>query len=775
LKEIVKVLCLQIFIRGVVQGVGFRPFVYKLATSLDLKGWVINSPNGVTVNIEGQQNLLEEFLLRLEKEKPPKASIYSLEPLFITPKGYTHFEILESEHIGQKTTLVTPDIATCQNCLEELFNPNNRRYLYPFINCTNCGPRYSIIEKLPYDRPNTTMKNFIMCDLCLKEYKDPLDRRFHAQPNACWQCGPYLELWDKNGKFIASNKEAIEISVSKIKTGLIIGIKGIGGFHIVVDAYNDEAIKALRKRKNRQEKPFALMYPSLESLKEDCEVKPFEERLLTSSESPIVLLKRKNLSTSKLSKSIAPNNLYLGAMLPYSPLHHIFLKEVGFAVVATSANISDEPICIDEKEALKRLSGIVDFLLVHNRPIYRQVDDSIAQVVIDREMLLRRSRGYAPLPLYIKETLPKLISVGAHLKNSIAISLENNIFISQHIGDLETLQAFDSFKQTIKDLKEIYEFEPEAIVHDKHPNYFSTTFAEKTNLASISVQHHYAHVLSCMADNEIEGSVLGIAWDGTGYGLDGTIWGGEFLSITPSSFERVAHFRTFPLLGASKAIKEPARTALGLLYEIFKDKLFTMKDLESIKAFDPKELKIYKTMLEKNINTPITSSVGRLFDGVASITGLYQKVNFEGQAAMQLEFSINKENKLDIEDYYPIKLIDSIENTPIIVDWKDIILGIINDISLKTSLAVISAKFHNSLIQAIIAVCKRFKQETIVLTGGCFQNRYLIEKGVYCLEKEGFKVYFHQRIPPNDAGIALGQILAGSRAYKKNYQNSKLH
>ncbi|MBI4850554.1 MAG: carbamoyltransferase HypF [Acidobacteria bacterium] len=754
-------LALQILIRGVIQGIGFRPFVYRLATKLNLTGWVINSSDGVVITLEGTQNLLEEFLLRLEKEKPQKSSIHNLEVLFISPKGYKHFEILESSNTGKKTTLVMPDIASCGDCLKELFDLNDRRYLYPFINCTNCGPRYSIIKSLPYDRPNTTMNHFLMCSECLREYQDPNDRRFHAQPNACWNCGPQLELWDIKGKVVASDKEVLDIAVCKISNGAIFGVKGIGGFHLMVDATNEEAIRTLRERKNRQEKPFALMYPSLELIKKDCEVNSFEQRLLLSPESPIVLLKRKELVKSKLANSIAPNNPYLGVMLPYSPLHHILLKKVAFALVATSGNLSDEPICIDEEEALKRLGSIVDFLLVHNRPIYRQVDDSVAQVVLNQEMLLRRGRGYAPLPISVKETLPNLIAVGAHLKNSVAISLEKNIFISQHIGDLETTQAFDGFKQTILSLKNIYEFKAEAVACDLHPNYLSTAFAEEMSLPKLSVQHHYAHVLSCMADNGISHSVLGVAWDGTGYGIDSTIWGGEFLNITERSFERVAHLRTFPLLGASKAIKEPARAALGLLYKIFGDKLFTMKELNSVKAFTQKELEVYKTMLKKDINTPSTSSIGRLFDIVASIIGLRQKVNFEGQAAMELEFSIDKTN---IADYYPIKIIES---RPAIIDWEPIILGIINDVALDIPITIISAKFHNSLIHSIITVAKGFREKPIVLTGGCFQNRYLIERSVSFLKKEGFEVYFHQQIPPNDGGIALGQIIAASRCYPK--------
>jgi hydrogenase maturation protein HypF len=762
---------LRVAIRGAVQGVGFRPFIYRLATELGVSGWVNNSPQGVFIEIEGDKQRLDNFLLRVEKEKPPRSFIQSLESSFLDPKGYSAFEIRESDGAGEKVALVLPDIAVCADCLRDVFDPSNRRYLYPFTNCTNCGPRFSIIEALPYDRANTTMKKFVMCAECVEEYGNPLDRRFHAQPNACPKCGPNLELWDSQGRVQSSRHQALLAATDSIREGRIVAVKGLGGFHLVVDARSDKAVSELRDRKRREEQPFALMYPSLKMIKEDCEVSEVEERLLLSPESPIVLLKRKKVyprSRSPNPQSVAPGNPCLGVMLPYTPLHRLLVAKLGFPVVATSGNLSDEPICIDECEALRRLDGVADLFLIHDRQIARHVDDSIARVMMGREMVLRRARGYAPLPVRLAQKLPALLATGAHLKNAVAISAGGEVFVSQHIGDLETPQAFDAFRRVISDFERLYEVRPEAVACDAHPDYLSTKFAEETGLFARHVQHHIAHVVSCMAENEIEGPALGVAWDGSGYGNDGTIWGGEFLRVDDSSYQRVARLRACRLPGGEKAIKEPRRAAIGLLYEIFGDELFTMDGLEPIRAFTLQERALLKEILKKRINSPITSSVGRLFDAVASIAGVRQITKFEGQGAMELEFALDG---FHTDETYPARLGEEDQQSAIIVDWEPMTVGVINDIRRGIPAGIVSAKFHNTMAESIVAVARRVGEERVALSGGCFQNKYLTERAVRRLRDEGFRPYWHQRVPPNDGGIALGQIVAAARALRKEQSN----
>jgi hydrogenase maturation protein HypF len=750
---------LRITVRGAVQGVGFRPFVYRLAKELNLTGWVNNSSQGVFIEVEGLQDKLNSFLFRIEREKPPRSFIQSLESSFLDAVGFAQFEIRHSDEEGAKTALVLPDVATCDDCLREIFDPQNRRYLYPFTNCTNCGPRFSIIEALPYDRRHTTMKTFIMCDECQTEYDNPLDRRFHAQPNACSVCGPHLEFWDNKGTSLFKNHQALLAATEAIIEGKVVAVKGLGGFHLIVDARNGAAVQSLRRRKHREEKPFALMFPSIESIETFCEVSKHEQRLLLSPESPIVLLKRKSeTQNSKIAFSVAPDNPYFGAMLPYTPLHHLLMSELGFPIVATSGNLSDEPICTDEKEALERMNNIADVFLIHNRPIARHVDDSIARVMAGREMLMRRARGYAPLPIHISQSIPPALSVGAHLKNTIATTVGNDIFISQHIGDLETATAYNAFTNVIEKFRELYELKPKVIACDLHPSYISTQFAKETNLPTVSVQHHYAHVLSCMAENELKAPLLGVAWDGTGYGLDGTIWGSEFLLVDKKSFKRTAHLRTFHLPGGEKAVKEPCRAALGLLNEIFGEDVFNMDDCFSIRTFTQQKRQLLQTMLSKNLNSPVTSSMGRLFDAVASIIGLRQTVRFEGQAAMELEFTLEG---FQTDSRYGIDFRK--EEDSMVIDWQPMILEILSDIKSGVAIPEISAKFHNTLVESIIAVAFHNGEEKIVLTGGCFQNRYLTERAIQRLREEGFSPYWHQRVPPNDGGIALGQALAVAR------------
>ncbi len=839
---------LYLKIRGAVQGVGFRPFIYRIATELGLVGWVNNSAQGVFIEVEGNKKQLKTFLGRIELEKPPLSLIESIEVSWLEPMGYKAFEIRASV-TGEKSAVVLPEIATCPDCLGEIFDHTNRRYQYPFTNCTNCGPRYTIIEELPYDRKHTAMKGFQMCPQCQTEYENPLDRRFHAQPNACPQCGPHLELWDRTGKIRTQHFSALLETVAAIRQGKIVAVKGLGGFHLIVDARNEDAVQSLRQGKRRPDKPFALMYPSLELIEAHCEVSDLEERLLRSPQAPIVLLHRKD--RSQIAPAVAPGNPYLGVMLPYTPLHHLLMAELGFPIVATSGNLSDEPICTDEREALQRLGSIGQLFLVHNRPIIRPVDDSVVRVVGDRPLIIRRARGYAPLPISLKKAVgsrqmaegtinnpkskiqnlkSKILSVGGHLKNTIAISVENQVFISQHIGDLGTIHAFQAFQQAITSLSSIYDFHPDLVACDAHPDYLSSQFAQQLGIRVIPVQHHYAHILSCMADNQLEAPVLGIAWDGTGYGLDGTIWGGEFLYITSDSFERVSCLRPFRLPGGEKAVKEPCRVALGLLYEIFGDQLFTMKHLASLQAFSADQLKIVKTMLCKNLNAPMTSSAGRLFDAVASVLGIRQKSSFEGQAAMELEFALDRietdeQYKFEIRDLVrgesvlsslETALIDahsklhsemlsektdgetgrrgdgeretvarknvkitslnasqyqsSVPNLPLQIDFAPMVLEILEDMHRQLPVGLISAKFHNTLVEVIVAVAKKLNAwglnptKRVVFTGGCFQNKYLTERAVNRLNQENFRPYWHQNIPPNDGGIALGQVIAALRS-----------
>jgi hydrogenase maturation protein HypF len=772
-------------LHGAVQGVGFRPFVYRLANAMGIKGWVSNSSQGVFIDAESERNILNRFVIRLEKEKPPLAFIQGMETSFLDVVNYDEFEIRESNSDGEKSAVVLPDIATCPDCLEEIFDPRDRRYLYPFTNCTNCGPRFSIIKSLPYDRPNTTMQEFEMCEECLEEYENPRDRRFHAQPNACPKCGPRVELWGKSGTILSMHHDAILQAAESIRDGKIVALKGIGGFQLLVDARNDEAVKRLRARKHREEKPFALMFPSLLAVEDECEVSETEERLLLSHEAPIALLKRRKLVGSPIASSAAPRNPYVGAMLPYSPLHHILMREIDFPIVATSGNISDEPICIDEFEALEKLGGIAEVFLVNNRPIERHVDDSVVRVMAGRVQVIRRARGYAPFPIEVENASEDaILAVGGHLKNTIAVNSGKNVFISQHIGDLSTEESFKAFEKVIEDFKSLYEISPKVVAHDLHPDYLSTQYARKMikgenlvetqDLASQQgIQHHFAHVASCMAENKLDGEVLGVSWDGTGYGEDGTVWGGEFLKTDGASYDRVATFRSFRLPGSSASVKEPRRTAVGLLYEIFGDELFRMQNLEPIKAFDKRSLPILKKMLKSGLNSPITTSAGRIFDAVSSILGLRQTVNFEGQGAMELEFALdgiasnevyhfaireNRNQETGDRKYY---------DPNFVIDWEQMVREIIVDKSEGVSIGLISAKFHNTLSEMILDIAKRVGLEKVVMSGGCFQNKYLTERTIAVLSENNLKPYWHQRVPPNDGGIPLGQIFVALNRTKE--------
>jgi hydrogenase maturation protein HypF len=742
----------KIIIRGAVQGVGFRPFVYRLATELGIKGWIINSSQGVFIEAEAERCTLDLFLSHLQSDKPKNSFIQSFEHSVLDYYGYKDFEIRESTVSGVKTALVLPDISTCDECLEEILDANNRRYLYPFTNCTNCGPRFSIIQCLPYDRANTTMGEFEMCPECRAEYKDPLNRRFHAEPTACPVCGPQLTLLDSTGKPIAEKNNAMTETVRQIKEGRIIALKGIGGFQLLCDARSGEAVKQLRTRKRRSEKPFALMFPSLDDIKKECEVSAPEERLLSSVEAPIVLLRRKKGVASVISSETAKGNPYFGIMLPYSPLHHVLMKELGFPIIATSGNISEEPICIDEFEALEKLRGIADFYLVHNRKIQRHVDDSIARIAEGREMLIRRARGYAPLPVLIKGLENSFLAFGPHLKNTIAINKGNNVFISQHIGDLENIESINAFKRVACDLQNFYDITPEKAICDLHPEYISTKFAKELHTELDQVQHHYAHVLSCVAENEIEGDVLGVSWDGTGYGSDGTIWGGEFIIPQGRDFERAAYLKPFRLPGGEQAIRDVWRIGFALLYDVFGAEVFRLTNIEFIHRI--RQVLYIKQMLDKNINSPVTSSMGRLFDGVSAILGIRSTASFEAQAAMELEFAASDVNT---SDHFKFK-VEHAQGSGYVINWHVMLRELVTELNAGVHSDILSAKFHNTLSEIIIETAKLCGIEKVVLTGGCFQNRYLLEKSIQRLREEKFKVYWHQRVPTNDGGISLGQI-----------------
>ena len=752
---------LKIALQGAVQGVGFRPFIFRLAEELKLPGWVNNSPQGVFMEVEGSRSVLEHFLFRLEAEKPARSFIQSLETSWLDPVGYDKFEIRASETTGNKSALVLPDIATCPDCLRDIGDTNNRRYRYPFTNCTNCGPRFSIIEALPYDRANTSMRQFVMCPTCQAEYENPGDRRFHAQPNACPVCGPQLELWDAQGAILGTKDVALRAAVAAIQAGKIVAVKGLGGFHLLVDARNEKSIRRLRERKNRDEKPFALLFPTLAHAQAYCEISPLEARLLLSPAAPIVLLRKISPAMVSLPELVSPGNSNLGVMLPSNPLHHLLMAALDMPVIATSGNLIDEPICTDEREALQRLGGIAELFLIHNRPIIRHVDDSIARVMLDREMILRRARGYAPLPIRLTSQVPGsqpevILATGAHLKNAIALAVGDNVFLSQHIGDLETVQAADAFLRSTIDLPKFYGASPSTVVADLHPDYLPTRFAQDILCQRhVGVQHHLAHILSCIAENEVALPALGVAWDGTGYGGDGMVWGGEFFLVTQKEVQRVAHLRPFRLPGAGKAVNEPRRVALGLLYELYGEAAFEMQHLPPLRAIPPVEMMTLRGMLQRRVHSPQTTSMGRLFDAVASLTNLRQTISFEGQAAMELEF-LATGSKTEL--HYSFPLLD--RQRPLTLDWAPLALSVLTDATDRLSLMEISTKFHNALAESVVAVAKKIGENRVVLSGGCFQNRYLTEQTVTRLRQEKFSPHWHQRVPANDGGIALGQVYA---------------
>ena len=745
---------------GVVQGVGFRPFIYRIATRHGLSGFVQNRPDGVVVEVQGPAEAINSFISSVHKELPPLADISGISQEEVKVTSDKAFRIIESDARGPGKVHITPDIATCGDCFKELFDPADRRFRYPFINCTNCGPRLTIINDLPYDRINTSMSHFPMCELCQKEYENPADRRFHAEPNACPACGPQLTLLDGKGN-IVPHEDPLQKTVELLLSGYVVAVKGLGGFHLAVDAANDEAIRRLRSRKFREEKPLAIMVRDLETALSISKIEKEEELILLSPQRPIVLVKKKE--GGKISPAVAPGVSDFGIMLPYTPLHHMLLERHFSALVMTSANQVDEPICIENDEAIRRLDGIADWFLVHNRDILVRCDDSIATVSSGEKRIIRRSRGFAPIPITLAKSYPPILALGPQMKTTLCILKGNLAFLSPHIGDMETPEARDFYRETLGLMQKIAECEPGVVACDLHPGYYTTKFAEGLSAARvIRVQHHHAHIVSCMAENGIEGDVIGIAMDGTGYGTDGTVWGGEFLIASESEFTRIGHITNYLLPGGEKAIREPWRIAVSLLKQSYGGNwpdVAASLDLLPEKSF-------YETMnrmMEQKFNSPLTSSLGRLFDGVAAILGIRRKVTFEGQAAMELEAVAKGITGVALQ--FQIE-----EDGDVIhLDFSPLVRGIVEGLHAGKKSDELSASFHLTLQVAFCKMAGKIRKRTglnrVMLSGGCFQNRILTERTIGELEKAGFDVFFHRAIPTNDGCISLGQaVCAGAQA-----------
>jgi hydrogenase maturation protein HypF len=751
---------LRMRLRGAVQGVGFRPFVYRLAADVGVTGWVLNGPDGVTLEVEGDGDSVDSFAARLSAELPAPGAIHECESERLEPAGYAAFEIRRSDRAGAPSAVVLPDLATCDACLAEVLDSTDRRHGYPFTNCTHCGPRFSIVRELPYDRPNTTMAGFAMCARCRAEYEFPLDRRFHAQPNACPVCGPRLALWDATGAILldGDSDEIIAAAADALRAGCIVAVKGLGGFHLTCDAGSAGAVSLLRARKRRPAKPLAVMARDLEMARTLCAVGEEAEALLASPEAPIVLMKRR--ADAPVCAGVAPGQPNLGVMLPATPLHHLLCRAAGIPLVATSGNLSEEPICTDEHEAVERLGGIADLFLVHDRPIERHVDDSVAWVLRGEPRLLRRARGYAPLPIRVAREMPTVLAVGAQLKNTVALGMWRQVFVSQHVGDLETAESRAAFERVIADFLRLYRARPAAVAHDLHPDYPSTRWALEAEgalagIPRIAVQHHHAHLASVLADNGVEGTALGMIWDGTGYGPDGVIWGGEFLAGDAHGYRRAAHLLPFTLPGGDAAVREPRRTALALLHATFGEVAFDLRGLAPVAAFDEKEMRILRQMMATGFRTPRTTSMGRLFDGVGSLLGLCHRAGYEGEAAIMLEAAADVHE----QGVYELPLSGDAATGADALDWRPMLRRIVTEQMDGASVATISARFHNTLAAAAVEVAKHVGEPRVALSGGCFQNRLLATRTADALERAGFRVLLHRQVPPNDGGISLGQAM----------------
>ncbi len=772
----------KIHITGVVQGVGFRPFVYNQAIQQRLTGWVCNTSAGVDIEVNGDPVDIEMFVRSLKSEAPPLARIDTFELHQVPYQEYDAFEIVQSKPISEAFQPISPDICICPDCLHELFDPSNRRYRYPFINCTNCGPRLTIIEDIPYDRPNTTMRAFEMCPDCLAEYTDPGNRRFHAQPIACPACGPqvWLELPEhaqKANQNIISRADAAILATQKLlKQGKIIAIKGLGGFHLACDATNPKAVAELRRRKLRVDKPFALMMPDVQMVREHCRVTDADLELLGSRQRPIVILERKD--TSSIAHQVAPQQASLGVMLPYTPLHYLLFaspaiqlssrpKRINFRMpplVMTSGNISEEPIAVDNAEAQERLAGLADAFLMHDRPIRTRCDDSVMRTYQGATFPLRRSRGYAPFPVYLPSQSPQVIATGGELKNTFCIVRDRYAFLSHHVGDMENVETYRSFTDGIAHYEALFRFKPDAIAYDLHPNYLASRYAieraSRENLIAIGVQHHHAHIVSCMAEHSLppDTQVIGVAFDGTGYGEDGAIWGGEFMLANYQAYQRVCHLKYVPLPGGDASIRKPARAALAYLWA---NHLDWDAELNPVQALCAEELSVLKSQLKMKINTPLTSSMGRFFDAVASLCGIRQQVNYEAQAAIELEALADPSETGEYEFTIQPDGIDP--SGGLQINPSPVLDGILQDIQNRLALSTLSGRFHNTVGRMVYAICDQVRRDhgvnDVVLSGGVWQNMTLLSRAHDLLLSGGFKVYVHQQVPTNDGGVALGQAV----------------
>jgi hydrogenase maturation protein HypF len=754
----------QIIVRGIVQGVGFRPYVFSLAKRRELTGQVRNTTTGVLIDLEGEYGAIEQFIDDLRAHPPPLSRVESVERCSPgEPVHYRDFRIVESAAAGEKCVPIPPDSATCQDCLKELFDPTDRRYRYPFLNCTHCGPRFTIIQDIPYDRHQTTMRAFTMCTDCEREYHDPMHRRFHAQPNACPVCGPQVHLVDAAGRPLdASERDAIRAALQRIEQGEIVAIKGIGGWHLACDALNATAVAALRQRKYREDKPFALMARDIAVIQAHCLVSEAEAELLRSPRRPIVLLRHK--ATSRVPEVVAPNQKYLGWMLPYTPLHHLLLREYPKPLVMTSGNLSDEPICYQNEEALTRLGRIADGFLTHNRDIHIRCDDSVTRIVRGREYPIRRSRGYVPSPIMLScESSKDILACGAELKNTFCFTHQHYAIVSHHIGDLENMETLQSFAEGIAHFQKLFSLAPEVVAYDLHPEYLSTKYALALDvmLLKVGVQHHHAHVASCMADNHLTGEVIGVAMDGLGYGTDGHLWGSEFLLARLDDFERVCHVAYAPMPGGVQVIREPWRMAAVYLHQAFEEGFLDL-EIPFVKRLNTKAWRILQQMIRGGINSPLTSGMGRLFDAVASLLGLRDTVHYEGQAAIALEMIADA----TCQDSYRFEL----EANGRIIQVAPVMTSMVQDLQANMPIPVVATKFHRAVADMIVRVAARIRGEEglhrVVLSGGVFQNMLLLEWTWQRLEAAGFDVYIHHQVPTNDAGISLGQAVVADAQIK---------
>lgn len=755
----------RIELRGMLQGVGLRPYVSGLARALGLGGWVANSGSGVTLAAEGPGDAVATFVRRLGAELPPQATIETLQCTDDEPLGETTFRIRDSvAGIAGTAAHVTPDIATCAACVAEIFDPQARRYHYPFTSCAHCGPRFSILEALPFDRANTTLRTFELCGACQAEYADPDNRRFHAQTIACPDCGPRVWLEDAAGCSGHEQYAAILAAAAALRDGQVIALKGLGGFQLLVAAGNEAAVNGLRERKRRPAKPFAVMAPDLAWVAQHCWLTPHERELLCSGAAPIVLLPRRASrgdAPPAVAGAVAPENPLLGVMLPTTPLHHLLTAAFAGPLVATSGNISDEPLVASNASARERLRDVADQWLLHDRDIAWALDDSVVRVVAGRPLLLRLARGYAPQSVALAAPAAPALALGGQLKAALAVTLRDRIVLGPYIGDLHTPRARRRFQHELDGLCKLHGITPTSLACDEHPDYYTSGVAHTRSEAVVRVQHHLAHVLACVADNALVGPVLGVAFDGSGYGGDGTVWGGEFLRVDGVNVRRIAHLRPFALPGGERAVREPRRAAAGLLFELLGESVFDEGDFAPLAGMPAAERRIIRRMLARGINSPRTSSIGRLFDAVASLLDLVQFSRYEGHAAMALEFALDA---TPAAAGYPMTL--SEHDGASVLDWAPLVYALLADIRRGAALAHIAAAFHNALAAGIVAVADRVGERQVVLSGGCFQNRYLSEQTIAALRAAGFDVHWHRHVPPNDGALALGQAAWAARCQR---------